>query len=171
MAVQIERPFFLPNVTLISPWTGQQWAMLYRAGAGEWVAMRVPAEGERGWLHESVPGSLLDCIEPGEELPKWSKYREIRLLGDLLPSIIAGYNGDTYSLDNGMTSSLVESIAELRAKCLTNEVTTEELRQAYKTMRGERLSAFHASRAKKEAAAGPDPNAVLERIRAGRSPG
>ena len=154
------------NSILVSPWTGQVWARIDR-GKGEWFPHRMPAAAERPWpLPESVPGSLFTDYDEwrwqaSRELPRTLVLREIQLLERWTRAQLSGYNGATQPTEVQVNPSLMQEIAELRAKEAAGTLTDEELRAILRKMREGRVTAAVTS-AKSRAKATPvDPDAAL----------
>lgn len=154
------------NTLLVSPHTGQVWARIDR-GKSEWFPARLAAAGERPWpLPECIPGSLfLDYDEWRwqilRELPRPLLLRECQLVEDWTRAQLSCYNGATKPMEVQVNPTLMQEIAELRAKVAANTISDEELRKALRLMREGRVTAAVTSARSRAAKATVDPDAAL----------
>lgn len=156
------------NAVLFSPWTGQVWARIDRSPEFEWFGERMPAAGEKPWpLPESIPGSLFSDYDEWRwqalrELPRPLLIREIQLLERWTSATLSCYNCSTNQpAEVAVNPSLMQEIAELRAKIAADTISDEELRKALKIMREGRITAAATSAKSRAKAVAVDPDAAL----------
>lgn len=154
------------NQILYSPWTGSEWARI-DLGFKEWIGERLPAKGERPYFTDYPPGSLFQNWRSWllEALPRELLLREVSLLIDLKSPTIECYNYPTFDAEKPLMSpSLMDKIAAMRTKVLSGQITDEELREAIKIMRADRITATRNVEAAKARKAPMDGDAALAAI-------
>lgn len=156
----IEKALLRTNTVFISPWTGEVWARIDRK-CGEWLPLRVPAQGEPYWPGpDTIPGSLYSDYDEywdgvTRELPRVLLIREISLIEGLTRATISCHNGATNG-DSNMTPDLLQEIAALRGKVAAGTATDQELRDALRKMREGRMTATAKAASKAKVVTNPD---------------
>lgn len=154
------------NRLYYSPWTGQVWARI-DFGCKEWIGMRLPAERDPAYLNDYVNGSLFTDYDSWilSGLPRDLLFREISLMIDLNSPTLSCYNCPTFEKEPvQMSPSVMEKIAMMRTKVLSNTITDEELREALRLMRADRVTATRAVESKKAAKAPMDSDQAIDAI-------
>ncbi len=154
---------FCQNVVFISPYTGIAWARIER-GQRQWHAHLAPSAEDPAWLEGQVPGSLLDYnIELRiKELSRPLLEREFTVLSTFTSAMLCGYNVEQSTTESpAMNNTLMERIAQLRIKIGQGDVTDEELREALKMMRADRVTAMNTNRVSRAKGPEVDPDKAL----------
>ena len=154
------------NYIYYSPWTGQTWARI-DFGCREWVSMRLPAALEPAYLSDFVNGSLFTSYDKWilAYLPRELLMREISLMIDLNSPTLSCYNCPTFNNEViQMSPSVMEKIAIMRTKVLAGTITDEELREALRIMRADRVTASRAVETKRAAKAPMDADQAIDAI-------
>jgi hypothetical protein len=144
------------NEIYYSPYTGETWARLDR-GFPRWIASAHAAEGEKPYAFTVPPGTLARLPEQIDEIPPEFLKREWSLWTSAIASGI---------MNNSETDmpTLMDRIAELRVKVDSGTATDEELREALRMMREDRMTAGSRSAASKARKAPVDADQALKEL-------
>ena len=159
----------LRHFAYLCPICGQLWARV-RQDFGEhlWGAVHNSCETCPPAWANMEPGSIANHFEMDytlaiADLPRDFQWREVELLARVDVARECAYNGSTIPKYE-LPMTLQDRIAELRSKVISKTETPEDLREAYRLLRAERMGASIRRETKAAATAKPDGASLLAKL-------
>lgn len=170
LIVHAERPRTTQNYVYVCGICGSQWARHIRAESSrDWWPVRRSCENCPSTTEDILPGSLADIWDPPvgryAELPRAYLLRELELEPAwgmvVADSTVYEYTSSTLPtqpMELKMDQDLQIKIAGYKAQSIAGTITDDQLREALKLLREDRMNAALASKSAKTKVSGPVPS-------------